>query len=260
MAKIDSELLREAQLIMLKMLVEFDAICTNHNLQYWLDSGTLLGAVRHKGFIPWDDDIDLSMPLEDYNKFKEIVKVKDELSQNIFFQTTKTDTAFPFDYIKLRSNKAKIVEFHEKEKKVAYHQGVFIDIFPMLTLPNTKFYQQFYNDIFKVIRSVSAVSLHTPEGKDEPKIRELLQKSLELMHKGWKQKDTKVVYGGEMADVAAWFDYTKIFPLKKMKFEGLEFSVPHDPSHYLDSIYTFNYRELPPLDKRTTHAHKICLT
>lgn len=254
---IDPNTLRQAQLIMLDMLVEFDAICTKHNLKYWLDSGTLLGAVRHKGFIPWDDDIDLSMPLEDYIKFIEIAK--DELSENIFFQTTKTDTTFPFDYIKLRSNKAKIVEFHEKYTDVKYHQGVFVDIFPMITLPNTPFYQQFYNDIFKVIRSVSAVSLHTPKGKDEPETRGLLQKSLELMHKGWEVEDTKVAYGGEMPDVAAWFDIKKVFPLKKMSFEGLEFFVPNDPAHYLDNIYTFDYRELPPLDKRTTHAHKIQL-
>lgn len=257
MAKIDPKVLREAQLIMLDMLVEFDAICTKHKLQYWLDSGTLLGAVRHEGFIPWDDDIDLSMPLEDYNKFQEIAK--DELSDSIFFQTSKTDKAFQFDYIKLRSNRAKIVEFHEKGKNVEYHQGVFVDIFPMLTVPNTKFYKQFYTDIFKVIRSVSAVSLHTPKGRNEPETRGLLKKSLRLMHRGWDDKDTKVIYGGEMPDVAAWFDYKKIFPLKKMKFEGLEFSVPCDSSHYLDSIYTFDYRELPPLDKRTTHAHKILL-
>jgi len=255
MAKIDPKTLREAQLIMLEMLVEFDAVCAKHHLKYWLDSGTLLGAVRHEGFIPWDDDIDVSMPLEDYLKFTEIAQ--DELSSDIFFQTKKTDKTFPFDYIKLRSNKAKIVELHEKHKKVNYHQGLFVDIFPMITLPNRPFYKQFYTDIFKVIRSVSAVSLHTPNGKNEPETRGLLRKSLELMHKGWEEEDVNVIYGGEMPDVAAWFDIKKVFPLKKMHFEGLEFFVPNDPAHYLDSIYTFDYREFPPLDKRITHADKI---
>ena len=255
MAKIDPKTLRKAQLVMLDMLVEFDNICTKYNLKYWLDSGTLLGAVRHEGFIPWDDDIDLSMPIEDYLKFIEIAQ--DELSSDIFFQTTKTDKKFPFDYIKLRSSKANIVEFHEKHRKVKYHQGLFVDIFPMITIPNTPFYKQFYNDIFKVIRSVSAVSLHTPNGKDEPETRGLLQKSLALMHNGWEKDDLKVAYGGEMPDVAAWFDIKKVLPLKKIKFEGFEFPAPNDPAHYLDSIYTFDYRELPPLDKRTTHADKI---
>ena len=257
MAKIDSKVLREAQLIMLEMLVEFDALCTKHNLQYWLDSGTLLGAVRHQGFIPWDDDIDLSMPYEDYIKFQEIAK--EELSSNIFFQNKQSDEKFLFDYIKLRSNKASIVEFHEKDREIAYHQGVFVDIFPMLTLPNTEFYQNYYNDVFKLIRATSAVSLHTPEGTNQPSVREKLVESLALMHQGWENEENKVIYGGEMPDVAAWFDQKEIFPLKKMTFEGLELPVPKNPEHYLSSIYSFNFMELPPLDKRTIHAHSMSI-
>ncbi len=252
---IDSKTLRKSQLIMLEILVEFDAICQKHHLKYWLDSGTLLGAVRHQGFIPWDDDIDISMPVEDYTKFQEIAQ--NELSENIFFQTIQTDKNFKFDYIKLRSNKAKIVEFHEKNREVGYHQGVFVDIFPMLTLPNTEFHKTFYNDTFKQIRSISSVSLHTLEGKDNPITRKKLVKSLDEMHQGWSGKDIKVIYSGKMPDVTAWFDIEEIFPLKKIEFEGLEFNVPHNPGHYLNSIYSFNYMEIPPKDKQIVHAFKI---
>ncbi|HHH19240.1 MAG TPA: LicD family protein [Campylobacterales bacterium] len=257
MSTIDPKTLRKAQLIMLEMLVEFDTICTKHNLQYWLDSGTLLGAVRHQGFIPWDDDIDLSMPVEDYEKFIEIAQ--EELSENIFFQTVATDGAFKFDYIKLRSNRASIVEFHEKGREVGYHQGVFVDIFPMLTLESTPFHQQFYRDVFALIRSLSSVSLHTREGKDHPQSRAKLIEALDIMHQGWEDANNKVIYSGKMPDVAAWFDQNKIFPLKKMAFEGLEFPVPNDPEHYLDSIYSFNFMELPPEDKRQIHAHDIVI-
>jgi len=253
-ANIDPKTLREAQLIMLDMLVEFDKICQKYNLKYWLDSGTLLGAVRHQGFIPWDDDIDLSMPIEDYNKFIEIAE--NELSSDIFFQTTQTDNKFPFDYIKLRSNKAKIVEFHEKDRDIGYHQGVFIDIFPMLTIPNSDFHKEFYDDIFKLIRLVSAKSLHTPNGIDKPNIRHKLQDALDLMH---LENSEKVIYGGQMPDISSWFDYDKVFPLQKIEFEGLEFYAPNDPHHYLENIYSFNYMELPPIDKRATHAEKIIL-
>jgi lipopolysaccharide cholinephosphotransferase len=252
---IDPKVLREAQLIMLEMLVEFDAICKKYNLQYWLDSGTLLGAVRHQGFIPWDDDIDLSMPIEDYRRFKEIAQ--DELSDNIFFQTRQTDKEFKFDYIKLRSNKASIVEFHEKKKDIKYHQGIFIDIFPMLTMPNTEFHQAFYEDAFKLIRDVSSISLHTPNGKDHPKVREALLAAINEMHEGWEKEDIKVIYSGKMPDVAAWFDIKEVFPLKRISFEGLEFPVPHNPEHYLGAIYSFNFMELPPEDKRTIHAHEM---
>ena len=252
---IDSKDLRKAQLIMLDMLKEFDAICQKYNLKYWLDSGTALGAKRHKGFIPWDDDIDISMPIEDYYKFLEVAE--DELSQDIFLQTKARDCDFKFDYAKLRSNKAFIVEFHEKDREVKYHQGVFVDIFPMITLPNTDFYKKFYNDIFALIRDVSAVSLHTPNGKDLPEVREGLIESFNSLHCGWSDKDLIVAYGGQMPDLAAWFEIEKIFPLTKTEFEGLEFYVPKSIDHYLSQIYSFDYMQLPPEDKRQIHAHEI---
>ncbi|MCF6205038.1 MAG: LicD family protein [Methylococcaceae bacterium] len=252
---IEPKELRKAQLIMLEMLVEFDLICKKHKLQYWLDAGTLLGAVRHGGFIPWDDDIDVSMPLEDYNRFIEIVEK--ELSKNIFFQTRQTDSEFKFDYIKLRSNKASIVEFHEKDREINYHQGVFIDIFPMLTLENSKENKKFYEKTFEELRACSSISLHTPNGKDEPLKRERLIEVLNKKHQAWEDDSTKIIYSGKMPDVAMWFDFQEIFPLKKMRFEGLDFFVPNNPNHYLNELYTFNYMELPPEDKRTIHAWKI---
>lgn len=252
---VDPQVLRQAQLIMLDMLVEFDAICKKHQLQYWLDSGTLLGAVRHQGFIPWDDDIDISMPVEDYKKFLAIAAA--EVSNTITVQTAASDPAFKFDYIKLRSNKARIVEFHEKDKDIQYHQGVFVDIFPMLTLEDNEENQRFYQQSFEKIRAVSAVSLHTPQGKDQPKDRAELVAAIYKKHQGWKGQPLKVIYGGEMPDVAAWFDIDQVFPLSEIEFEGQRFSAPKNPSHYLDAIYTFDYRQLPPEDQRVTHALAI---
>ena len=259
---IEPEILRKAQLIMLEMLIEFDAICKKHQLQYWLDSGTLLGAVRHQGFIPWDDDIDLSMSIEDYNTFLKIAQ--SELSREIFLQTSETDKDFKFDYIKLRSNKARIVEFHEKDKQIKYHQGVFVDIFPMLTIENTQANKKQYDRTLTEIRDASSPSLHTPKGKDDPVKRAHLIASLKQKHQGWELNKLKakpnVIYSGEMPDVAAWFDIEDVFPLKKMEFEGYSFPVPHNPSHYLDAIYSFDYRQLPPKDKRIIHAHSIDFT
>jgi len=254
---IDSIILRKAQLIMLDMLIEFKAICKKHQLQYWLDSGTLLGAVRHQGFIPWDDDIDISMPIEDYNTFSKIAQ--SELSNNVFLQTSQSDKNFKFDYIKLRSNKASIVEFHEKDKEIKYHQGVFIDVFPMLTIENTKENIKLYDRTLKEIRELSSISLHTPDGKDDPIKRAILVSSLKQKHQGWKRKKSKVIYGGEMPDVAACFDYEDVFPLSQMEFEGCSFAVPNNQAHYLDAIYSFDYRQLPPINKRITHAHSITL-
>ena len=255
---IEPQILRKAQLIMLEMLIEFDAICKKNQLKYWLDSGTLLGAVRHQGFIPWDDDIDLSMPIEDYNNFLKIAQ--SELSAEIFFQTSQTDKNFKFDYIKLRSNKASIVEFHEKDKDINYHQGVFIDIFPMLAIESTEANKKLYDRTLKEIRDVSSISLHTPDGNDDPVKRATLVDSLKQKHQEWEASESKVIYGGEMPDVAAWFDIEKVVPLTSLEFEGKIFPVPNNPSHYLDAIYSFDYRQLPPKDKRIIHAHSIDFT
>ena len=201
---IDPDTLRKAQLIMLDMLVEFDALCKRHQLQYWLDSGSLLGAVRHQGFIPWDDDIDISMPVEDYQQFLTIAQ--EALSSDIFVQTRQTDPHFKFDYTKLRSNRARIVEFHEKGRQVNYHQGVFVDIFPMLAIEDTVANKEMYDNVLADIRAVSAVSLHTPDGKDDAVERAPLVASLQQQHQGWDGGQSKVIYAGEMPDVAAWFD------------------------------------------------------
>jgi lipopolysaccharide cholinephosphotransferase len=252
---IEEKNLRKAQLIMLEMLIEFDLICKKYKLQYWLDSGTLLGAVRHEGFIPWDDDIDLSMPIEDYNKFIEISQ--SELSSDIFFQTKETDGNFKFDYMKLRSNKANIVEFHEKDKEIDYHQGIFVDIFPMLTLENSKENKELYEKTFEELRACSSISLHTPNGVENPLKRKVLVEVLEKKHQGWRNENLKVIYSGKMPDVATWFDFKEVFPLRKMRFEGLEFYVPNNPHHYLSENYSFNYMELPAKEKRIVHAWKI---
>jgi lipopolysaccharide cholinephosphotransferase len=254
---IDPKVLAQAQKIMLEMLVVFDKICKKHNLRYWLDSGTLLGAVRHKGFIPWDDDIDLCMPLEDYNRFSKIAS--SELPEEIFFQTSQTDIHFKFDYIKLRSNEAGIVEFHEKNKDVGYHQGVFVDIFPMLTVENTPKMLKEYEDTLARIRAVSSVSLHTPDGVDNPMEREVLVKSLEKYHQGWEKKECKLIYSGKMPDVAASFSSEEVFPLAELNFEGFTFPAPQNPQHYLSEIYSFNFMELPPEEKRTIHAWEMVL-
>lgn len=249
---IDPKILREAQLIILESLVEFDKICKKYNFDYWLDSGTLLGAVRHKGFIPWDDDIDISMPVEDYRAFAKVAQK--ELPKDMFLQNRTTDPSFPFDYMKIRSSKAKIIEFHEKDKKVNYHQGVFVDIFPMFAIKETKLNHLFYEYAFAMIRFFSAKKFNFI------KIRKLLKKSLERLHLGWDKKEgTSVIYSGKMPDVAGAFKYSAIYPLKKIEFEGLEFLAPNDPHHYLENIYSFNYMELPPVDKRTNHAHEIII-
>lgn len=89
----DGSELRKAQLRMTEMLVFIDKVCTKYNLRYWMDGGTLLGAARHEGFIPWDDDADVCMPIEDFLKFKEILK-EEHLSDEFVLQSIENDKKY----------------------------------------------------------------------------------------------------------------------------------------------------------------------
>lgn len=117
--------LRKMQLCELEMLKEVDRIAEKYNLSYNLAYGTFLGAVRHKGFIPWDDDLDISMPLWDFRKFEKICN--SELDKKYFLQTPKTDNA-PFPFYKIRANNTLMLDVALRDVKM--HHGIWIDIFP----------------------------------------------------------------------------------------------------------------------------------
>lgn len=134
----NNSILRKLQLEELSILTELDRVCRKYGLRYYVVGGTLIGSVRHKGFIPWDDDIDVSMPRKDFKKLSEIAKT--EFSENYFFQTHKTERKCSFHYAKLRKNGTYFGE--EKFEHQAFHKGLFIDIFPLDYIPENKILQK----------------------------------------------------------------------------------------------------------------------
>ena len=126
--------LREAQMASLDILLEFDRVCKKNQITYWIDFGTLLGAVRHKGFIPWDDDIDISMPPADFKRFMEIGQK--ELKDGYFLQTEKTDPGSNMcrGLFKIRKNNTLYVHDFDDFRK-DYHKGVSIDVFEDVPYP-----------------------------------------------------------------------------------------------------------------------------
>lgn len=110
----------------LNMLKIFDVLCRKHGLQYYACYGTLLGAVRHKGFIPWDDDIDVFMMRDDYMKLLQIAP--NEISEPYFFQNVYTDSMV-WGFSKIRDSRTTAIEFPDMNE--SFHQGLFIDIFPI---------------------------------------------------------------------------------------------------------------------------------
>ena len=138
-----SEEFRRMQLVGLEILTEVDRVCRKHNINYVIFCGTLLGAVRHKGYIPWDDDADIAMLREDYEKFKAVLH---DINPAIcFVQDHETDPEYRWGYTKVRRTGTSYIRLGQEHLK--NKTGIFIDIFPMDDVPNSiagQIFQDFY--------------------------------------------------------------------------------------------------------------------
>ena len=126
--------LRKAQLRMLEILKVFDSICAKHGIEYTLDGGTLLGAVRHEGFIPWDDDLDINVMRDDFFKLRKILP--NELPDNLVYQDYTTEPYFPTPLAKIRDKHSYVYEEPCTER--FKEKGIFIDIIPIEEVPDLK--------------------------------------------------------------------------------------------------------------------------
>lgn len=117
----------------LEILKTFDTLCSQYDLTYFITAGTLLGAVRHQGFIPWDDDIDVVMPRKDFDRLS--VVCREHLPEKYFYQSRKTDANYPFFFAKIRKNGTRVTE--PTLNKIAMHTGIYIDIFPLDVCPRS---------------------------------------------------------------------------------------------------------------------------
>jgi len=126
------EQLQKLHTVLFELLVEFDRICRKCNIEYTLSGGTLLGAVRHGGFIPWDDDVDVSMRREDYDRFRKACKTELDISR-FFWQDDKTDPDYPWGYGRLRRKDSEFIRIGQEHMKM--RTGIFLDVFPNDYIP-----------------------------------------------------------------------------------------------------------------------------
>ncbi len=124
---LSKHVLTDHQTMLLEMLKDLDEVCTAHQISYLLFSGTMLGAVRHGGFIPWDDDIDVVLLRKDYERFLDAAE--QSLDSEKYYVQREFSTHWPMQFSKLRRNGTTCIEkFHPKDEQI--HQGVYLDIFP----------------------------------------------------------------------------------------------------------------------------------
>jgi lipopolysaccharide cholinephosphotransferase len=144
-----NESLRRVQLIQTEMLVEFDRICRKNKLRYNIAFGTLLGAVRHKGFIPWDDDVDVIMPYDDYCKLDQAMEA-DLDKERFFWRTHDTEKDFNLTYKHLKRNGT--VYMKPMRERFNFHKGVLIDVFPVFNSANNKFMHAIHTRLSRFFR------------------------------------------------------------------------------------------------------------
>lgn len=160
--------MKEIWAVELDLLAEFMRICEKHQLQFFVDGGTLLGTIRHKGFIPWDDDIDVVMFRSDYEKLCDIAT--EEFQYPYFFQTEATDPGSMRGHAQLRNSETTGILNAEKGKSWTFNQGIFIDIFPLDNIPDDDdrcitFLKQCNRSAKKLCRIVNLTARYQPASK-----------------------------------------------------------------------------------------------
>lgn len=266
--------IREMQLIQLEMLKEFDRICKKHDIKYFLCGGTMLGAVRHEGFIPWDDDIDVMLLRNDYEKLINICLK--ELDTKYFLQTFETDKGYIKMYAKIRCNNTIFKEM--TTRKINMHHGIYIDIFPLDNIPDSKVLLQIHKiilSVFDVFRLSSKIEYFIESPSFLRKIVGYIMfpisklivhrpflKLIDFIAKIFRKKETKFVsnlYG----DTIRWYSKPRQAQLRAiyesveyLKFEDGYFPVPKRWDEYLTAVYG-DYMQLPPVEERCLHHHIV---
>jgi lipopolysaccharide cholinephosphotransferase len=269
--------LRKLQLIELDILKEFIRICDMHNLKYYATSGTALGAVRHKGFIPWDDDIDVSMPRSDYDKFMIIAPKDIPRHREIRTISNYENHLHPFMQFVDKSVKTVISKANNETNHNAY-----IDIFPLDGMPNNKILRYLHTLRFLVCKCLFHISVFN-ERVDQTKKRPFYEKVILWCCNNFNiqkffDKHNRVTAGDKILKKYS-FDKTNycspqlwglyktkaIFPTDwigegvLLPFEDTQIMVPLNYNNYLNQLYGSDYMELPPLERRSTHFSKIII-
>ena len=242
--------LRDHQKYLVKMLCDFNTICLENNIKYWLAWGTCLGAVRHGGFIPWDDDVDVAMMYDDYKRFEKIFKENDCYA----LQSYKTDKYYTMTYSKFRDKHSRIKE-HGQDNRYKYH-GVYIDIFVLRR--NPKFLGRVYN-IFchKLLFWGGTMKSGSLNNTVFSILRGLLFITIKFSHAICSIIPNRPLIfelgSGDQDKVHNKKDFSKLI---LADFEGYQFPIPSGYDHYLTSLYG-NYMELPNLNSINPHVEDV---
>ena len=274
--EIDDSLKEKIRKIQLKMLEDLNNICLVNDIKLMLGGGTFLGAVRHKGFIPWDDDIDLMMLRDDFEK---LLKVLDALPKEYEFQYIVPQKISYCTFAKLMYKNSSLIEVGNEN--IPKLQGIYLDIFIIENIPNNKIVSFFYGLKCNYMQLVSSSIVMTKFLSEynkkifmqsfSGKINYFIRKTIGFLYryqniekyfikvdrtfKKYKDKKTSYVtipsgrrhYFGEKLPKEIFLN------LVEYQFENLKILGPKEYNIYLENLYGSNYMQLPPIEKREKH-------
>lgn len=273
----DKEVLDKLHAVQVEMLKDFAQVCEKHGLSYFAVYGTAIGAVRHAGFIPWDDDIDVGMLRSDYDKFMKIFPK--EMKEKYNLLTPQIDGRYSCTVTHIQRKGTKFVS--EVTKDLKCEQCIFMDIFPFDYVPQDRKKQISQSRKANILGKLLFLS-----GNPNPVIEydgikgetmalacrlihiilKLFRVKPECLYKKYIKNATKYNMSSERGRYVTSFEYVgglkdkivakDIFPLKKVPFEDIEINLPNNNDKFLKKVYG-DYMKLPPEDQRVNHMPLI---
>ena len=253
--------MEELRKVQIEMLQIFKDICSKHNLTWFCVCGTALGAVKYKGFIPWDDDLDVALPREDYEKFLNVAP--QYLPEHIFLQNHKTDKRFPHPFSKLRNSNTTFIEYGVAHLDI--NHGIYIDIFPIDGYPKKErdikklrfkkkvlcnlFYcavaNKYYSKISIKTRILRFFGFHKITYRTLIRFNKVISK--------YRTEDSEIWcnHGNWQGDLE-YAPRTQYGTGTVAIFEGIEVMIPEKYDAYLTQKYG-DWRSDPPIEKQRTH-------
>lgn len=259
----EKKLFDEIRSLEFSLLCELDRICRKHNITYYLGWGTLLGAVRHKGYIPWDDDIDVLIPIDELVRFEEVCK--HELRDDCYVQSRNINKYNSIFWRRIGLKNTTSADVRELHIHADY--GLCIDIFPIYQLPDDESKRSAYIKKIRTFKLLSLKYLHAltldKAANKKEKIKKLIHKfTPDFVNLGWSNHLLKYFVAKQQKDGKEYIDYAENNPIFypadifeeriELEFEGKMFYAPAKYDEYLKICYG-DYMKLPPENERVNH-------
>lgn len=240
--------LNEVKTELLSMMETIHGICKEHDIPYFLSDGTLLGCIRHGGFIPWDDDIDIGILRKDYNRLRKVLKTS--LPDKYKIETYKVRTHDKHNWLKVMY----LDDFKWVDAQGESHQGISIDVFPYDYVPG----KDRLSVPGKLFNRLSRIYYPKKIDGFMPVVRFVLNRlKLYNLYCPFNRKTNTITYGLETPFYGTkFFNVDEFFPLKTGNFEGKEFNIPKNPDHFLSEAYG-DYMKLPDEKDRQIHMYNL---